>query len=187
MFDNLAQIRLDYEKGLTEYQAERVAALDTLTTIGFFGGLGLVLLVAMLGLMRIVSGMHLWIAAIGATTCCLIIGAILTDPGRLAMERDAMVSFSSFCELQKSSEAPRSAAAANDWVLPDVEDVPQTVYWNPRLSTGADGKAEVQFVLPGAPAKLEVDVEGFGEGRLGDGRAEVVSDSKHVSGKGGEK
>ena len=91
MFDNLAQIRSNYEKSLADYQADRTKTLNTLTTASFFGGLGLVLLVAMLGLMRIVSGMHLWVAAIGATTCCLIIGAILMDPGRLATGQDVAV------------------------------------------------------------------------------------------------
>ena len=93
MFDNLARIRSNYEKSLTDYRADRTQVLDTLTTASFFGGLGLVLLVAMLGMMRIVSGIHLWVAAIGATTCCLIIGAILTDPGRLATGPDRRAVF----------------------------------------------------------------------------------------------
>ena len=84
LYDNLDQLRAKYEKCFTDYQADRAPALNTLTTVSFFGGLGLVLLVVMLGLMRIISGMHLWISAIGAATCCLIIGAILMDPGRLA-------------------------------------------------------------------------------------------------------
>ena len=96
MSDNLTQIRSNYEKSLADYQADRTKALSTLTTASFFGGLGLVLLVAMLGLMRIVSGLHLWVAAIGATTCCLIIGAILMDPGRLATRQDVAAAFSSY-------------------------------------------------------------------------------------------
>ena len=74
MYDNIEQIRANYKKCLADYQADRTRALNTLTAASFFGGLGLVLLVAMLGVMRIVSGMHLWVSAIGATTCCLIIG-----------------------------------------------------------------------------------------------------------------
>ena len=79
--DNIEQIRSNYERSLADYQADRVNTLNMLTTGSFLGGLGLVLLVAMLGLLRIVSGMHLWIPAVGATACCLIIGAILMDPG----------------------------------------------------------------------------------------------------------
>ena len=48
MFDNLGQIRSNYEKSLLDYQAGRTEALNTLTTASFFGGLGLVVLVAML-------------------------------------------------------------------------------------------------------------------------------------------
>ena len=109
MFDNIRHIRADYEKNLADYQAGRTAAMNTLTTASFFGGLGLVLLVAMLGLMRIVSGMHLWIAAIGATTCCLIVGAILMDPGLSAADQGVAVGFSSYSE-----PIPKSAAAQND-------------------------------------------------------------------------
>ena len=114
MSDNLAQIRTNYEKSLADYQADRTNALNTLTTASFFGGLGLVLLVAMLGLMRIVSGLHLWVAAIGATTCCLIIGAILMDPGRLATRQDAAVAFSSY---------PTSPPKPNDSQESKVADV----------------------------------------------------------------
>ena len=50
MYDNIEQIRANYKKCLADYQADRTRALNTLTAASFFGGLGLVLLVAMLGL-----------------------------------------------------------------------------------------------------------------------------------------
>ena len=48
-----------------------------------FGGLALMLLVAMLGVLRIGSGRYLWIPTVGAAACCLILGTILMEPGRL--------------------------------------------------------------------------------------------------------
>ncbi|MEE8452326.1 MAG: MG2 domain-containing protein, partial [Thermoguttaceae bacterium] len=96
MFDNLEEIRTSYQESLDAYHADRTNALSTLTTVSFFAGLGLVLLVAMLGLLRIVSGVHLWAPAVGVTTCCLIIGAILMDPARLGRGTDVAVAFQQF-------------------------------------------------------------------------------------------
>ena len=129
MFDNIEQIRANYEKSLAEYQADRTKALNTLTTVSFFGGLGLVLLVAMLGLLRIVSGMHLWVSAIGATTCCLIIGAILMDPGRLTPGHDVAVAFLSYHAPRadsaengaEASEVGRRRPESNSWTLTPSE------------------------------------------------------------------
>jgi hypothetical protein len=184
MFDNLARIRSNYEKSLMEYQADRVPALDTLTTVGFFGGLGLVLLVAMLGLMGIVSGIHLWIAAIGATTCCLIIGAILTDPGRLAMGQEATVSFSPFSDLEKRPTQDDTDHLSEPTFNPDLSlkmgeksTIAGTAYWNPLLIAGSDGKAAIQFPLPKTAAKFRLSIQAHDAGRLGQGQAEIVSEN----------
>jgi len=96
MFDNLEQIRTSYQESLDAYHADRTNALSTLTTVSFFAGLGLVLLVAMLGLLRIVSGAYLWVPAVGVTTCCLIIGAILMDPTQHGRGGDVAVAFQPF-------------------------------------------------------------------------------------------
>jgi hypothetical protein len=96
MSDNILRIRDSYDQSLADYRSEHTRTLNTLTTVTFLGGLGLLLLVAMLGLMRVVWGMHLWIPAIGATTCCLIIGAILSDPGRQPPSSGLAVPFQSY-------------------------------------------------------------------------------------------
>jgi len=96
MFDNLKQLRSNYDLSLAEYREHRTRMLITLTTVSFFGGLGLVLLVAMLGLLRIVWGIHLWMPAVGVTICCLIVGAILMDPSRLKPGHDGAVAFVPF-------------------------------------------------------------------------------------------
>jgi hypothetical protein len=194
MFDNLDRIRADYEKSLADYQADRTQALNTLTTASFFGGLGLVLLVAMLGLMRIVSGMHLWIAAIGATTCCLILGAILMDPGRLATGQQMAVPFSSYSPPSPAIENPqprlpsrlqqpgtlRFTTKSFDRVTRISPrglrpDLPENLYWNPLLITGPDGKASISFKLPDAASTFGVTIDAHGDGRIGFGRAEIVT------------
>jgi hypothetical protein len=101
MFDNLREIRDNYKQSLAAYRADRTRALNTLTTVSFFGGLGLVLLVAMLGVLKIVSGIHLWLSAVGTTICCVIIGTILMDPDRLRSSPDLAVAFAPFHPAQQ--------------------------------------------------------------------------------------
>ena len=148
MFDNLRQIRARYEESLADYQAGQSNVLNTLTIASFFGGLGLVLLVAMLGLMRIVSGTHLWIPAVGATTCCLIIGAILMDPNRLATGQDTAVAFSSYHVPAASAEEvphrqPSAAEKSPGRIAPP--DAAETPFWHPLMIVGPNGKASLGF------------------------------------------
>jgi hypothetical protein len=205
MFDNIGRIRDDYEKRLVEYRADRTKALNTLTTASFFGGLGLVLLVAMLGLMRIVSGMHLWIPAIGATTCCLIVGAILMDPGRLTPGPDVAVAFSPYhaTTAQPAAPAPQAVPGrreapektskdeqvgddslpcivrqyAHQHVAgqPGASDLTETLFWHPLLIAGPDGKASISFELSDAATTFRVLADAHGDGRIGSGQAEIIS------------
>ncbi len=285
MYDNIEQLRANYKKCLADYQADRTRALNTLTAASFFGGLGLVLLVAMLGVMRIVSGMHLWVSAIGATTCCLIIGAILMDPGHLTPGQNASVAFLSYHaptpesenleqfrrELERVKreqmweragaqgglrfvnrdagvggtdyggvpgryawdfgwdvdEAKQLAAFGGQMLdrgnlnaelgarvdrvaLVHVEhvaavgqeiakrladtivareyahlyvpsktgvrsDFTETLYWNPMLIADADGRASIHFDLSDAVTAFRLTADAHGNGRLGSGRAEIVS------------
>jgi hypothetical protein len=203
MFDNLSQIRSDYEKTLADYQADHTRALDTLTTASFLGGLGLVLLVAMLGLMGIVSGMHLWIPALGATTCCLIIGAILTDPARLATEQDIATAFSSFSlptgsaalsvdpernhmSLPKKAGTPggkENCEGNEDAMAPQMPsralDAPKNsdavVFWDPVVVTGPDGRASLRFKLPQRSATYRLTLEAHGAGGIGMNQIEILA------------
>ncbi len=179
MYDNIEQLRANYEKCLADYQAGRTQALNTLTVSSFLGGLGLVLLVAMLGLMRIVSGMHLWIPAVGATTCCLIIGAILMDPVRIAPARDVAVPFCCYEAPRQKVERPPGLEAAGlpheGQSQPASQPSAASPLWNPMLVAGPDGKASFEFNLPNAPAALGVTVDAHGDGRLGSRRLEIRS------------
>ncbi len=179
MYDNLEQISTNYEEALAEYQADRTGLLNTLTAASFFGGLGLVILVAMLGLMRIVSGIHLWVSAVGATTCCMILGAILMDPGRLAPNQASAAAFTTYLGQPPPAVhvAQPPPAVPNESSQPGAEssqpgaavlhDAAETVYWRPLLIAGPDGKAELRFDVPRDAAALDVSVVGHGEGRLG--------------------
>jgi len=170
LYDNIDQIRAKYEKCFTDYQADRTPGLKTLTTASFFGGLGLVLLVAMLGLMRIVSGVHLWISAIGATTCCLIVGAILMDPGRLTPGQDAVVRFSFYAP--PAPAAGKSAQRPIAGMPSEPTDFVKTLLWRPLLIAGPDGKASVSFKFPEGIASFRVTVDAHGDGRIGSLHAE---------------
>ena len=187
MFDNIGQIREDYERRLAEYRADRTKALNTITTASFFGGLGLVLLVAMLGLMRIVFGMHLWIPAIGATTCCLIMGAILLDPGRLTPGQDVAVAFLSYCapppDSQKADPEKPNINEAEDEIALDLaeakpgvqNDFAETLFWNPLLIAGPNGKASISFKLSETATTFRVLIDAQGDGRTGSGQVELIS------------
>ncbi|MEN6557247.1 MAG: MG2 domain-containing protein [Thermoguttaceae bacterium] len=177
MFDNLTQIRENYQKSLAEYQAGRTRVLNTLTIVSFLGGLGLVLLVAMLGLMQIVSGLSLWAATIGAATCCLIVGAILMDPIQQGARLDRVVAFAS---NPAGAEKPPTSESATKMVAFPMEmsevrrNSTEPPYWNPLLIVGTDGKASWDVVWPDAAATFFATVDAHGDGRLGSAQAEIV-------------
>ena len=198
MFDNLNQIRSRYERDLAEYRVGQTNVLNTVTIAGFFAGLGLALLVAMLGLMRIVSGMHLWIPAVGVTTSCLFLGAIVLDLSRLATGQETVAAFSSYhAPIPKTGEADsparpqrNAAGAANGPAdrLPvrsyahqhvagkpgGQADMDKTLFWNPLLVAGADGKASLRFQLSDVKTTFRVMIDAHSDGRLGAGGAEIV-------------
>ena len=56
----------------------------------FFGGLGLLLFVTMLALLKIVSGLRLWLPTVAVAACCALIGLGLMEPGRHKMVQKAV-------------------------------------------------------------------------------------------------
>lgn len=170
MFDNVEQINSNYEKSLADYRADRTGVLDTLTAASFFGGLALVVLVAMLGLMRIVSGIHLWVSAIGATTCCMILGAILMDPVRPSPGHGAVVPFASY----RAPDPKGESHVAVGLPIGATSDSAETIYWRPLLIADQDGKATIRFDLPETSGTLSVTVDAHGDGRVGVGQATIT-------------
>jgi hypothetical protein len=96
IFDNLQKIQPSYQKDLAAYQAEWDRGMDALLALSFFVGLGFLLLIAMLGLLKVVWGVHFWVPAVGVTVCCLLIGVVLLDPVRLRSGPRTAVAFAPF-------------------------------------------------------------------------------------------
>jgi len=165
VFDNLDEIRSKYQTGLAEYQQDRTRALKTLSSLSFFGGLALVLLVAMMGLLRMISGIQLWVPAVGATVCCLIMGWILMDrePGEASTGRQV-----AFCTFNLTPVVEPNTAETEDdlslWgehgglLARDIdEDAPEeNARWEMReegvieLAAQPDGADEIRgFALDG--------------------------------------
>jgi|GEM_PF-3178841 len=178
IFDNGEKVWSNYANCLAEYQTQRTVFWDTLTATSFFGGMGLVVMVLMLGLMRIVSGLHLWVSAVGATTCCMILGAILTDPIETPSGGEPVATFTANVPQgdgpAKAAPAPFAPRAAAPIAETDRETT-ETVYWNPLLIAGADGTTAIEFELPPGDATYLLNVESHGEGRAGLDRMEIVA------------
>jgi len=96
MFDNLGAIRERYEQSLSQYKSERTPLLTTLITLSFFGGLALLLLVTMLGLLKVVTGVHLWVPAAGVIACCVAVGVIMKEDPSSREESPGPVAFAPF-------------------------------------------------------------------------------------------
>ena len=164
MFDNLKEIQSKYQESLDAYQADRTNALNTLTTVSFFAGLGLVLLVAMLGLLRIVSGAHLWVSAIGATGCSLIIGVILMDPARLGTDGEVAVAFLPFNMAPPEVVVDRSSREdgrelMEEWMQDDEDEAD---FDDDMFADGVplpDAGAEMAVPNEELPRAMEMDEE----------------------------
>jgi hypothetical protein len=110
VYDNGGQIRAAYETALADYQAGRTVAIDALTAASLFAGLALVLLTAMLSVLRIGSGLRIWIPTVAAAACCLILGTILMDPGRAGPGYGTAVAFASTDAARPVRPAAEAAA-----------------------------------------------------------------------------
>ncbi|MBN1394987.1 MAG: hypothetical protein JW959_08185 [Pirellulales bacterium] len=172
--DNLERIKADYENSTAEYQSNLSGTLNTLTAASFFGGLGLVVLVMMLGLMRLVSGIHFWASAVAATTCCCILGAILMDPGPAMEDYDGVAPYASYTAQPETiidGDYSRPSGAVS---RPAEDEADKTVYWNPLLAADGDGRATMRFDLPETPGTCFITVEAHGNGRIGAAREKIT-------------
>ena len=93
--DNGGQLRAAYEKRWPIIKPAAPAPSNTLTAVSVFAGFALVLLAAMLSVLRIGSGLRIWIPTLTAAACCLMLGTILMDPGRAAPGYGTAVAFAS--------------------------------------------------------------------------------------------
>jgi len=93
LFDNLDELRAQYEATLSEYRAKRTHVVNALIMLSFFGGLALALLVTMLALLRIVWGSRLWLPTIVAMVCCVVVTSVSNEPSRMKPVEATAVQF----------------------------------------------------------------------------------------------
>ena len=113
LFDNLDELRAQYEATLSEYRAKRTHVVNALIMLSFFGGLALALLVTMLALLRIVWGSRLWLPTAVAMVCCVVVTAVSNEPSRMKPVEATAVGFASFVPQGdvESKEQTRSESA----------------------------------------------------------------------------
>jgi hypothetical protein len=195
MVDNIGRIRDNYDLSLAEFLLERTRVINTLVTVALLCGLGLIVWLTMLGMMRIAWGMHLWMPAIAATLCCLVISVILLNASRQSTGPETTVAFHSYPtaplpeprRVEEEMPADRPTAKPSDDIDPTYvhrhastssepgKDLAETLLWNPVLITGADGKATVSLDLSDATSAFRVSVDALGEGRVGSGETLLLS------------
>lgn len=137
VLDNLRDIGAEYEESLARYQSNRTALFQAVTTVIFFGGLALLLLVTMLAVLRMASGSQLWVSAVGAAVCCLVVGTILMTPQRPGVGREGAIAF-----CPSDAATPAQPAPAAD----DASDRAA------RTVAGAERKTLVPSALPEPPS-----------------------------------
>ncbi len=154
VFDNLKQIQSSYQESLADFQAEWQRGTDALVTLSFFGALALVLLMAMLGLLKVVSGLHLWVPAVGVAACCLAIGVVLIDPARIRSEPEAAIAFAPF-HVEPPDPAERTETEAEE---NPVVRVVGGVLEEEEGRLANEFKGERMLVLHGAPDPAVADM-----------------------------
>ncbi len=196
MFDNLSALQAKYQQSFSNYEHQRTQALRALTGLSFFGGLGLLLLVTMLGLMKVAAGMRLWAPAVSAAACCLWMGFVLMDPGRHDVK--VAVPFASLKappraesgdsaarptrgEGNANANRPSDGDAVPEYTYAHMagaagakNDVAETLYWHPRKVAGPDGRVQINFDLPDAAGVFRLRANAHGAGRLGSTQAEII-------------
>jgi uncharacterized protein YfaS (alpha-2-macroglobulin family) len=153
--------------------------LNTLTTLSFFGGIGLVVFVAMLSLLNIPCGLRLWGPSLGVAAACILVGAVLMDPERLKPNQGGTVPFTSYAaplippeRPRREGEAPAEPArgvAQRDASTARQEPRPlETLLWRPLVKTDQQGQASVRVELPAHPASCRILLDAHaGDGRIG--------------------
>ncbi len=187
MFDNLQHLLERYQANLIAYRLNRTRILNTLTTISFFGGIGLLIFVAMLSLLNIPCGLRLWGPSLGVAAACILIGAVLSNPERLKRNPGGDVAFTA-CEAWKSpsleiAPPPTKAPRSGDTLRPfssrlvagkgpppktDPDGGTNVILWEPLIQTDASGRASVRIKLPATDGGFQILLDAYADGgRLG--------------------
>jgi len=191
MSDNLSGLLERFQDSLTSYRENRTRVLNTLTTLSFFGGIGLVVFVAMLSMLNIPCGLRLWGPSLGVAAACVVIGAVLMAPERLKPNREGTVPFASL-DAAPVRESLRKETASKR--LPPLGDAgpraggspdSETPLWCPSLMSDDQGRASVPIRWPGEAATYRIRVDAHTEdGRIGAFHGEVKCGSPSQGGPG---
>lgn len=196
VFDNLSQLLGRYQASLVSYRMNRTRVLNALTTLSFFGGVGLVVFVAMLSLLSIPCGLRLWGPSLGVAAACIVIGAVLMNPERLKPRQGGDVPFASSSTavekrlhatgevVEPTEKSGLTAFAPLAYDHPDsskgppaADGVPAVLGWRPNVRTNAQGQSSAHLALPAKPVSYRLVVDAWdGAGRIGSLNAAVLSE-----------
>jgi hypothetical protein len=179
VFDNLVELQQRYRENLATYRANRTRTSNTLTTLSFFGGVGLVILVAMLNLLGVASGARLWATAIAAASACLIVGGFLMDPGRWKSPPEGAVPYVPFDtapdSLPVAAEPPAGPQAERGQHGTEPSDENGDHTGPGIVRSDARGRARIGLLASGPVGSLRLRVDAHADGgRLGHGVGEVL-------------
>lgn len=180
MFDNLMELQQQYKENLAKYRAQRNWASNTLTALSFLGGVGLLILVAMLSLLNVAGGPRHWGTAVAVATICLLVGGILMDPGRWRSLPEGAVPYAPF-DMAPVAPAPDAEKQEKTEQGADQEEPGQADNHAPGPMPGvfasdSEGRGQIRFDAPGRPGSYRVLVDGHdGGGRIGSTSGELLT------------
>ncbi len=192
LFDNLDELRAQYEATLSEYRAKRTHVVNALIMLSFFGGLALALLVTMLALLRIVWGSRLWLPTVVAVVCCVVVTAVSYEPSRMKPVEAAAVGFApsvpqpdaepkerdrsqpvpadsklrSLAEKLGKTEGDAEKLKSDRFVVRQYTSTGKPLAWYPLLTAGADGRVTLPGLAPSAGEALRLVIDAHGDGRI---------------------
>lgn len=213
VFDNLSQIRDQYEASLEAFRTTGAQSLKHLASITIFGGLGFAILIAMLALLSLLPGVRVWGVAMTLALGAAAVGAMLTYSDADQLPADGCPTFLSWTPTPAeappvvkrpaavpvvdtkpgpisapsptdsgtgSTAAPSAARHSFVYRRPAGNGAeaarPQpTIYWNPLLVVGPNGRAQIELQLPDHPSNYRISVLGHTATRLGSASETLVA------------
>ena len=183
VFDNMKEICLHYEAGLSDYRTNRTRIHNAITAVGVFAGLALLLLTAMMSLLGVAGGLKVWAPSLAAAAACVAMGAVLVNPNRPGCASNNVAEFVSFSakpntkidvyDGNNSTEASSSSIGtgiennpnvagryANKNTENEAGGVVKTLFWNPLAICNELGVAKIKFDFPRSALKLRISVDG---------------------------
>ncbi len=202
LLDNLAQLKTEYQDRLESYRKHRTRVLNTVITLVFFGGVGLVLFVGMANLLNIPCGLRLWAPTLVTAGICLAVGLELLHPERhvepaqgvafvpyqppagAALSEPASGPSPASQSLQAAQPAQTTAAPASGTVsaapVPSSTPIHASLrpegFWKPAILTDQHGQAVIDLGRPAQAGRWRLMVEAYApSGRLGGAVVELPS------------